>query len=200
MRALILVASADKKGVSSTSGMQQTVQTSELFKTRTQTVVPRAMEEMERAIKERDFERFAKVTMRESNSFHATCLDTSPPIFYLNDVSRAAIRAVELINGMAGRAVLAYTFDAGPNAVFYYLEKDGEHVRATFREILGSKEGWVDGTTGGAGPGTLGKGNENVESVLRNGVSRVIETSVGDGPISVEDHLVDEKGEAIVST
>ena len=33
--------------------------------------------------------------MMDSNSFHATCLDTFPPIFYLNDVSRAVIRVVE---------------------------------------------------------------------------------------------------------
>ena len=197
MRALILVVSAEKKGVSSTAGMQQTVATSELFQTRARVVVPRAMEAMERAVRKRDFEGFARVTMRESNSFHATCLDTTPPIFYLNDVSRAAIRAVELINGMAGRAVLAYTFDAGPNAVLYYLERDGEDVRATFREILGSKEGGPEGPREGDGPGTLGKGNEGVESVLRNGVSRVIETSIGDGPESVEDHLVDENGEAL---
>ena len=197
MRALILVASAEKKSVSSTAGMQQTVATSELFKTRAEVVVPRAMREMEQAIQSRNFEAFARLTMRESNSFHATCLDTTPPIFYLNDVSRAAIRAAELINEMVGRAVLAYTFDAGPNAVLYYLESDAEDVRASFRGILGEKEGWVG--TGGKGSemGTLGKGNEVVEMALRNGVSRVIETSVGDGPVSVQDHLVDEKGEPV---
>jgi diphosphomevalonate decarboxylase len=26
--------------------------------------------------------------MADSNQFHATCLDTLPPIFYLNDTSR----------------------------------------------------------------------------------------------------------------
>lgn len=195
MRALILVASAEKKSVPSTAGMQQTVATSELFKTRSEVVVPRAMSEMEQAIKERDFEAFARVTMRESNSFHATCLDTTPPIFYLNDVSRAAIRAVEMINEMMGRKVLAYTFDAGPNAVLYYLQRDEEDVKASFRGILGEKEGWNGDGGRGSEMGTLGKGNENVEMVLRNGVSRVIETSVGDGPVSVQDHLIDEKGE-----
>ena len=197
MRALILVASAEKKSVSSTAGMQQTVATSELFRTRAEAVVPRAMEGMEKAIQERDFEAFARITMRESNSFHATCLDTTPPIFYLNDVSRAAIRAVELINEMVGRKVLAYTFDAGPNAVLYYLERDAEDVRASFRGILGEKEGWVGEGGSGSEMGTLGKGNESVELALRNGVARVIETSIGDGPVSIQDHLVDEKGEPV---
>lgn len=53
-----------------------------------QEVVPKRIDQMERAIKSRDFEEFAKITCADSNQFHATCLDTSPPIFYLNDVSR----------------------------------------------------------------------------------------------------------------
>lgn len=79
MRALILVASAAKKGVSSTSGMQQTVATSGLFQQRIKTVVPANMALMEEAIKNKNFAKFAEVTMRESNSFHATCADTYPP-------------------------------------------------------------------------------------------------------------------------
>ncbi|KAL9001240.1 MAG: hypothetical protein Q9169_000424, partial [Polycauliona sp. 2 TL-2023] len=65
MRALILVVSAEKKGVSSTAGMQTTVSTSPMFQTRASQVVPKAMGEMETAIAEKDFEKFAKVTMRE---------------------------------------------------------------------------------------------------------------------------------------
>src|SRR5277367_3555704 len=65
MRALILVVSAEKKGISSTAGMQATVATSALFKTRAEVVVPRHMELMEKSIKEKDFELFAKVTMMD---------------------------------------------------------------------------------------------------------------------------------------
>ena len=217
LRACILVVSAEQKAVSSTEGMQRTVGTSELFRRRVGTVVPWAMDQMEIAILERDFDTFARVTMRESNSFHATCLDTAPPIFYLNDVSGAAIRVVEGINALAEARghglVAAYTFDAGPNAVIYYLERDREVVRGSLRRVLGEKEGWVGrGEDGGgvveqagdasnsamAGPAVLGKGYESAESILRNGVARVIETSIGDGPISVDDHLVDEKGDAVM--
>jgi diphosphomevalonate decarboxylase len=83
MRAVILVVSAEQKDVSSTSGMQITVATSKLFRERVRTVVPEHMELMEKAIKERDFEAFGKVTMADSNSFHSTCTDTVPPIRYL---------------------------------------------------------------------------------------------------------------------
>ncbi|RKU44663.1 diphosphomevalonate decarboxylase [Coniochaeta pulveracea] len=188
MRALVLVASAAKKGVSSTSGMQQTVATSGLFKERIATVVPQNMARMEKAIQERDFEAFAEVTMRDSNSFHATCADTYPPIFYMNDVSRAAVRAVEAINAKAGRTVAAYTFDAGPNAVVYYLEKDSEPVVGTFNHVLGEVEGWKKEVLAGLKP-TMSL-DEGVAALLKSGISRVIMTGVGEGPQKTEEHLL----------
>ena len=200
MRALILVASAEKKGVSSTSGMQATVSTSVLAKTRFADVVPREMVGMEDAIGKRDFEAFGRITMRESNSFHATCLDTEPPIFYMTDVSRAAVRAVEEINKRAGGLVAAYTFDAGPNAVVYYLEGRETEVAGVFKGVLGEKEGW-GGERGRNFRAEEGKGalSERVAEVLKGGIARVILTGVGEGPVSVKEHLVDEKGEAVKS-
>lgn len=194
MKALILVVSAAKKGVSSTTGMQATVQTSSLFQTRAKEVVPRRMAEMEKAIKAKDFEIFAKVTMRDSNSFHATCLDTDPPIFYLNDVSRAAIKAVEEMNEEVGRTIAAYTFDAGPNAVIYYQQANEHAVLKTFLPILRHKEGWgkADTKIDGSGPAS-----PQVVETLEAGVSRVILTSVGEGPISVLEHLIDGEGKPV---
>lgn len=176
--------------------MQTTVQTSTLFKTRAESVVPARMKEMEAAIAAKDFESFAKVSMRESNSFHATCLDTEPPIFYMNDVSRAAIKAVEAINEKTGKVVAGYTFDAGPNCVVYYLDGDREAVAGAFKPVLGGKEGW-QGDQGKAVKGVDGVLDEKIVDALREGVSRVILTGVGEGPISVTDHLIDEKGAAV---
>ncbi|EAU34567.1 hypothetical protein ATEG_05498 [Aspergillus terreus NIH2624] len=203
MRAIILVVSAEKKDVPSTEGMQTTVATSNLFATRATSVVPERMAAIETAIQNRDFPAFAEITMRDSNGFHATCLDSWPPIFYMNDVSRAAVRLVHDINRAAGRTVAAYTFDAGPNAVIYYLEKDNDLVAGTVKAILGpNTEGW-DGPFYEPLKNTTAPGVplDNVDSralaVLKDGVSRVILTGVGEGPISVNDHLVNEKGEII---
>ncbi|PSS27172.1 hypothetical protein M430DRAFT_37976 [Amorphotheca resinae ATCC 22711] len=194
MRALILVVSAEKKGVSSTSGMQITVATSELFQRRAEVVVPAHMKAMEKAILEKDFETFAKVTMMESNSFHATCLDTFPPIFYLNDVSRAAIRVVEDINKKAGKTIAAYTFDAGPNAVIYYEEENADAVAGTLKSALGELDGWQ-------GREIKAQSTEGVDAravqVLKDGVSRVILTSVGEGPIRTEESLITATGEPL---
>lgn len=194
MRAVILVVSAAKKGVSSSSGMQQTVATSGLFKQRVAEVVPANMAAMEKAIAEKDFAAFAEVTMRDSNSFHATCADTYPPIFYMNDVSRAAVRAVEAINAKAGRVVAAYTFDAGPNAVVYYLDKDADIVLGTFAGILGAMDGWKDGLPSTAQAAEV---DATVAGTLKAGVSRVISTGVGEGPMKTDEYLVGEDGQPV---
>lgn len=47
---------------------------------------------MEEAIKNRDFTSFAQLACADSNQFHAVCLDTSPPIFYMNDTSHRCFR------------------------------------------------------------------------------------------------------------
>ncbi|KAK8134148.1 hypothetical protein PG984_006160 [Apiospora sp. TS-2023a] len=194
MRALILVASAAKKGVSSTSGMQQTVATSGLFQQRIADVVPRNMQSMQDAVAARDFPAFAEVTMRESNSFHATCADTYPPIFYMNDVSRAAVRAVEAINAAAGKTVAAYTFDAGPNAVVYYLEENKNLVLGAFYPLLEKLEGWKDGAKGLKSEVQF---DEAVASAITSGVSRVIMTGVGEGPQKTDVYLVSEEGKPV---
>ncbi|KFY58361.1 hypothetical protein V496_06170 [Pseudogymnoascus sp. VKM F-4515 (FW-2607)] len=189
MRALILVASAEKKGVSSTAGMQTTVATSELSQHRVKTVVPKHMEQMIKAVKDKDFELFGKVTMVESNSFHATCLDTFPPIFYLNDTSRAAIRVVEAINEKAGKIIAAYTFDAGPNCVIYFEEEHLSEVAGAIKTVLGSVEGW-EGKGAEVKASDAAHFDERTVKALQEGLSRVIFTGVGEGPISVKESLL----------
>jgi diphosphomevalonate decarboxylase len=196
MRAIILVASAEKKGVSSTSGMQQTVATSTLFKQRIEETVPKRMEAMIKAIDMKDFEKFAELTMKDSNSFHATCADTFPPIFYMNDTSRAAVRVVEALNAKAGKTVAAYTFDAGPNAVIYYLAENEKIVAGVIKSFIGEKEGW--GSVRGKAVEVQDSSfvDEVAKNAVKDGVSRVILTGVGEGPIKVEEHLVNKQGEA----
>lgn len=194
LRALILVASSEKKDVSSTAGMQQTVASSSLFEHRAAVVVPKRMKAMERAILHRDFEAFATLTTKDSNNLHATCLDTDPPIFYMNDTSRAAVRMCEAINASnsRGKILCAYTFDAGPNAVVYYLADHENEVAGVFKKLLkGKVKGW-DTKRGEAvkeAAAGIPNGAEVAAEMLQKGVSRVILTGVGDGPKRVEEHL-----------
>jgi len=119
MRALILVVSDQKKDTSSTDGMVTSVATSTLLQHRAAVVVPKRMKAMEEAWEKQDFASFAEITMQDSNQFHATCLDTYPPIFYMTDTSRDIVRLLTVYNAWAGTPRAAYTFDAGPNAVVY---------------------------------------------------------------------------------
>lgn len=124
MRALILVVSDAKKEMSSTEGMSNSVATSELLAFRVKEVVHRRMKIIEEAIKAKDFDCFGKITMKDSNQFHAIASDTYPPIFYMNDVSRSVVQMIHRYNEWAGEIRAAYTFDAGPNAVLYTLDSN----------------------------------------------------------------------------
>lgn len=113
----VVVFSSAAKSVSSTSGMQTTVKTSSLFMERIKIIVPRRIEEMKEAISSKNFHLLAELTMKDSNSFHACCFDTFPPIKYLTDDSFRLMSLVHECNAEAGQNVLAYTFDAGQNGV-----------------------------------------------------------------------------------
>jgi diphosphomevalonate decarboxylase len=130
IRALILVVSDAKKDTSSTAGMSTSVKTSTLLQHRIHNVVPERMEAIERAFLAKDFESFGALTMKDSNQFHAVCMDTYPPIFYMNDVSRMVVRIVHAYNAWVGEIRVAYTFDAGPNAVLYTLDQHAVEIGA----------------------------------------------------------------------
>lgn len=192
MRAAILVVSAKKKETSSTTGMQTTAKTSPLFKYRVEVVVPERFKQMSKAIEKKDFEVFADLTMADSNQFHAVCLDSSPPVFYMNDVSRNVISLVEKLNSLAGRIVAAYTFDAGPNAVLYYLERDESVVLGLLKAALPDLEGWQKK------PAVIASVPEGISSEmydsLKEGVSRIILTGVGPSPQKTGESLVGDDG------
>ena len=203
MHALICVASDAKKGTSSTSGMQRTVETSPLLQHRL-TLVPQRMDDISKAIQAKDFESFAKITMMDSNNFHACCLDTSPPIFYLNDVSRAIIAVVEEINRAsteAGHGLIAgYTFDAGPNAVIYALEKWMPTIISIVNKHFPQESEFSDpfGTSISDAPELKGfdAGVIKVGGWEKGAVKSLIHTKVGDGPrrLGKDDSLLNEQG------
>ena len=123
IRAVILVVRDKEKDTSSTSGMETSRLTSPLLAHRAAHVVQGRLEELEKAYLAKDFETFGRITMQDSNQFHAVCLDTYPPIFYMNDTSKMIIRLVHVLNAALGGVKAAYTFDAGPNAVIYTTEE-----------------------------------------------------------------------------
>lgn len=54
------------------------------------------------AILEKNYPVFAELTMKDSNQFHAVCLDTYPPCFYMNDVSHSIVSVIHRYNEAHG--------------------------------------------------------------------------------------------------
>jgi diphosphomevalonate decarboxylase len=128
MRVLILIINGGPKDVGSTPGMKRSVDTSPFLAYRAEKIVEPRMVEMEDAILNKDFAKFAELTMQDSNQFHSVCLDTYPPIFYLNQTSKNVIELIHSLNASTGVIKAGYTFDAGPNAVIYTLEQHMDEV------------------------------------------------------------------------
>ncbi|KIK02242.1 hypothetical protein K443DRAFT_677763 [Laccaria amethystina LaAM-08-1] len=209
IHALICVVSDDKKGTSSTSGMQLTVDTSPLLQHRIKAVVPQRMKDISKAILEKDFDTFARITMADSNQFHAVALDTEPPIFYMNDVSRAIIAVVveynrlSLANGQGYKA--AYTYDAGPNAVIYAEEKNIKEIIQLVVSFFPQREGAFKDNLGVFPPGAEVNAQATVPAGFNVGVALkrevgavkgLIHTRVGDGPraLGEEEALLGPEG------
>lgn len=199
MKAAILVVSASKKDTPSTSGMQLTVKTSDLFKERVRDVVPRRFEEMKKSIREKNWPLFAELTMKDSNSFHATCLDTFPPIFYMNDTSKKIIKLCHQINAFYNETVVAYTFDAGPNAVLYYLKENEHKLFAFIYRTFNKVSGWETKFSSDELAQFIKHFDTTVaedldfeiDDELYQGVSKVILTQVGPGPQPTDECLID---------
>ncbi|XP_054919646.1 diphosphomevalonate decarboxylase isoform X7 [Dermacentor andersoni] len=155
MRVIILVASDAKKDTSSSHGMARTMETSALIQERASNIVPQRMKDMADAILEQDFNKFAEITMKESNQLHAVCLDSYPPIHYMTSASWDVVSLVHRYNRFYGTNKLAYSFDAGPNACLFLLEESLPEVLALIEYAFPTSTKEVDFFRGR--PAVIGK-------------------------------------------
>jgi len=180
LKVLILVVSQKKKDVSSTSGMETSVKTSDLLRFRKQNIVPERISRIETAIKERDFETFGIETMKDSNQFHAVCADTYPPIFYMNDISKNIIHLITKYNTISKQIKAAYTFDAGPNAVIYTPPQN-------YDEVLALINHYFPITSAPLSSYKLPSQLENLIPKFEDVLQGIISTKVGPGPQRLSD-------------
>jgi diphosphomevalonate decarboxylase len=154
LKDIIAVVSSARKKVSSRAGMAQTVRTSPLYKAR-QVVVEKHIASLEDALRRRNLPKLAETAMKDSNNMHATMLDTTPPIMYMDDNSRAIVNAIEELNRDEGAAIAGYTFDAGANAHIITIDGNIAKVMNRIKGIEGIESIVVAGV--GDGPELLGK-------------------------------------------
>lgn len=197
MRVLILVVNDSKKKTSSTKGMLLCVETSELLKLRAEKIVPQRIEGITKAIKTKNFQDFAEITMKDSNQFHAVALDTFPPCIYMNDVSHLIAEFVHKYNELAGETKVAYTFDAGPNACLYLEEENIAGVVAGLKlafpnDNVGNVE-YIKGIPIKEQPYEAYKFKSNGNNLLKY----IIHTKIGEGPKRLDEceGLLNEAGE-----
>ncbi|XP_023233321.1 uncharacterized protein LOC111633026 [Centruroides sculpturatus] len=190
-----------KKHTSSTQGMGSSVITSDLLKYRAAHIVPHRIKEITNAILEKNFQKFAEITMKDSNQFHAICMDTYPPLRYVNAVSLAIMDLVHSYNAFYGVNKIAYTFDAGPNACLFMLEQNVSDVAALIKHFFPSN---VDNSKFFIGLPVMPLEhlsetliNSMQISPIHRGLQYVIHTQVGTGPELIEissAHLLDDAG------
>lgn len=126
LNVLVLVLNDKQKETSSTDGMKNSVQTSELLIERMKIVELKRLNKLVESINEKNFHLFAQIIMQDSNQFHSICMDTYPPIFYLNEYSIEIINFVNAFNSLNLESIgnkAAYSFDAGPNAFIFILDE-----------------------------------------------------------------------------
>jgi diphosphomevalonate decarboxylase len=173
LRIIILIFNSSKKPVSSTDAMQRTRETSTLFQARLSTV-NKKIEKLTEAIKIKDFNTFAEIVMKDSSQFHAVCMDTYPPVIYLNEQSKHLIDLVHVYNQMDGnhQIKVAYTFDAGPNPFCFVRE---EHVEEFLRLLNNFYPAEQES-----------KFDERFSSIklpiMSNALERIVQTKIGAGP------------------
>ncbi|XP_047105128.1 diphosphomevalonate decarboxylase-like isoform X1 [Schistocerca piceifrons] len=201
MRILILVVHEKHKKISSKIGMEQSVKTSELLKYRVSHCIPQRIQDIKQAILNKDFERFSEITMKDSNQFHAVCLDTFPPAVYMNDVSHAIVNFVHCYNKLKGHNALAYTFDAGPNACLYMKEHDVPKVLGLLSVIFpfpGEEDSYIKGIP--INKDTIPQEMQaafGMEQQMEGSLKYIIHTRLGNGPKELKsqnEHLLTESG------
>ena len=133
---MIVIVSEERKRISSRAGMASTVRSSSLYKERLR-IVEDHLEELEIALRDKNFPMLASVIMKDSNNMHATMLDSRPPLMYLDNGSRAIIEAIENINEKSGQIIAGYSFDAGTNAHVITLQGYVGILKDALSEIRG---------------------------------------------------------------
>eukprot|EP00347_Sterkiella_histriomuscorum_P012547 403368153 len=124
-----------QKDVPSTDGMRISHQTSDLMKLKLEQGLSEIhIEKLTQALENRDLNTAYEIIMKESNQLHAICLDSYPPIFYMNETSKNIIKQCTNLNKQAKNDeqiqsnIVAYSIDAGFHVFLFMLKDHKERV------------------------------------------------------------------------
>ena len=132
LRIGILEICGEPKAVGSREGMRRTVRTSRLYESWPRQV-EEDLDEILRAIAERDFPRLGRAAERNALAMHATMLAAWPPLLYFRPETLAALD--RLHRARAEGAEIYATLDAGPNIKLLFTAEDEAEARRLFPEM-----------------------------------------------------------------
>ncbi|CAG0886024.1 unnamed protein product [Darwinula stevensoni] len=202
LRVFLVVISSSQKSVGSSQGMLRCRETSGLLRQRLLSVGGRK-EDLIEAIKRKNFEQFAKLVMQDSNEMHAVCLDSYPPLMYMNDASHAVCQIVHEYNSAIGQTVVAYTFDAGPNPCLMMQES----ISSDFMGLLEYFSGVMKNGTWKGIPVSRKYPSDELLSKIPSAqspkpipVEMIISTRIGEGPqvLPQDSSLIDSFGFPVI--
>lgn len=133
IRDIVAIVVKTGKKVSSSEG-HESVETSPFFQNRLNEI-PKRIQKIETAFREKNFQAFGEVTEEECLDMHHVMQTQNPPLFYWNDTTKVIMDAVR---GWRKDGVSVYfTIDAGPNVHILCEGKDEEVVLAKVKTLPG---------------------------------------------------------------
>ncbi len=148
LEVIVAVTDSSAKAVSSTDGMNRTMQTSPCYPAWVESVQA-DLSQARRAIAERDFQSLAEVAERSALTMHASAMAARPGIVYWLPATLAALREVRALRA-SGEAVF-FTIDAGPQLKAVCLPDSADKVAAALAELPGVRGILRSGLGPGAG-------------------------------------------------
>lgn len=129
---VIAIVSDQHKKTGSSKG-HTTADTSVLQSARVQSA-PERLTNVKQAIRDRDFELFARVVEEDSNLMHSIMMTSRPPLFYWQPLTLEIMHGIMEIRDQSGVQV-CYTLDAGPNVHCICIRNDSEKVISYLRGL-----------------------------------------------------------------
>lgn len=133
---LAILIDTQQKKVSSSGGMQSSVETSPYYPV-WKDVVARDLAAMKQAIQDRDINRIGHIAEENAMRMHALTLSADPAYTYFDG---GTIQAINLIKDLRQQGINCYyTMDAGPNVKVIYDRQDRERIIKKLAPVFGKQ-------------------------------------------------------------
>ncbi|AKP66591.1 diphosphomevalonate decarboxylase [Companilactobacillus ginsenosidimutans] len=130
---LSVVISEAEKTISSTNGMELSVNTSPFY-TNWSTLVASEIIEIKQAIAQNDLQKIGEISEHNALSMHALTLSANPPFTYF---APETIKIIQIVKALRQKGILAYvTIDAGPNVKIICSNESVNKVKNYINEQL----------------------------------------------------------------